>query len=101
MEPTLCRENKFAQCFRWKVEELKGLKVACIAASTLQRFNRSHPFLHPLGERALRAIGIVLNTKILVDLEQTLLVRDGSEKLLPARIISEKTCRTGFESSIG
>ena len=101
MESTLCRVNKFAQCFRWRVEELKGLKVACIAALTLQRFNRSHPFLHLLGERTLRAIGIVLHTKIFINLEQTLLMRDGSQKLLPARIISKKTGRTGFESSIG
>ena len=45
-----------------------------------QRFNRSSlsaPLPHLLRERALRAIGIVLHTKIFIDLEQTLLVRDG------------------------
>jgi hypothetical protein len=80
---------------------VNGLQVACFAASILKRFNRSYPFLHLLGKRTLRAIGIVLHTKILINLEQTLLMRDGSQKLLPARIISKKTGRTGFESSIG
>src|SRR5262249_33524445 len=51
-------------------------------------------------ERAPRAIGIVLHTEVFVDLEETLLVCDGFQKLFPARIISEETRRRRFESSI-
>jgi hypothetical protein len=37
----------------------------------------------------LGAIGIVLETKIFVDLEQTLLVRDAFEQLLSPRVLAE------------
>src|SRR6266567_591332 len=63
----------------------------------VQPFNESRPLRHLFRERALRAIGIVLHAKILVDLEQPLLVCDGFQKLLPARIVSEKACRSCFE----
>jgi hypothetical protein len=53
-----------------------------------------------LGERALRAIRIVLHAKIFVNLEQALLVCHGSQKLLPARIISEEAGRGGFQPTI-
>src|SRR5262249_280738 len=53
-----------------------------------------------LRERALRAIGIVLHTKIFIDLEQALLVRDGFQKFVAARIVPEETRRRRFESSI-
>src|SRR5947207_11463083 len=65
-----------------------------------RRVNQSLPFPHLLREWALRAIRIILQAKIFVDLEQTLLVRDGFQKFLPARIISEKTCGSCFEPSI-
>jgi len=61
----------------------------------------SLPFPHLLRERALRAIRIILEAKIFVNLKKTLLMRDGFQKFLPARIISEKTCRSCFEPSIG
>src|SRR5437870_3672729 len=60
----------------------------------------SLPLSQLFWERALRTIGIVLHAKIFVDLEQSLLVRDGFQKFFPARIISEKTCRSRFEASI-
>ena len=60
----------------------------------------SLPLSHLFRERALRAIGIVLHTKIFVDLEQALLVRHRFQEFLPARIISEETCRSCFEPSV-
>ena len=48
----------------------------------------------------MRAIGIVLHAKIFVDLEQSLLVRDGFQELFSARVVSEKARRSGFEPSI-
>ena len=73
--------------------------------STLQPFNysthhESHPFVHLLWERALRAIGIVLHTEIFVDLQQSLLMCHGAQKLFPARVISKETCRSGLEAAI-
>lgn len=66
------------------------------------RFNisNSFPFPHLLRERAMRAIGIILHTKVLVNLEQTLLVRDSFQEMFPARIVAEETRRSGFESTI-
>jgi len=61
----------------------------------------SHPLRHLFRERALGAIGIILHTKIFVDLQQTLLMRDGPQKLFPARIISKKTRGSGFQSPVG
>ena len=58
------------------------------------------PFPHLLRERALRAIGIILHAKVFVDLEQPLLVRDRAQKFFSAGIISKKTRRSGFESSV-
>jgi hypothetical protein len=51
-----------------------------------KRFNifNSFPLPHLLGERALSAIGTVPHTKVLVDLKQTLLVRDSFQELFPA-----------------
>ena len=71
--------------------------VWCFNASTLLRLG---PFPHLLREWALRTIGIVLHTKIFVDLKQTLLMRDGFQKFLSARIISKKTCGSCFEPPI-
>ena len=64
---------------------------------TLLRF----PFLHLFGERTLRAIGVVLQAKVFVNLQQTLLVCDAFEKKRPARVVSEKTGGAGFEAAIG
>jgi hypothetical protein len=72
-------------------------------AETLQHLNEvnaSLPFRHLLRERALCAIGIVLHTKVFVDLEQPLLVRDRAQKFLPAGVISKKTRGSGFESPV-
>ena len=72
-------------------------------AETLQHLNEVnalHPFRHLLRERALCAIGIVLQAEIFVDLEQPLLVRDRAQKFFPAGIISKKTRRGGFESPV-
>jgi hypothetical protein len=81
--------------------KLSGLLKPSFLVKTLQHFNQSLPLLHLLRERALRAIGIVLHAKIFVDLEQTLLVCDRFQKFSPSQIISEKTCRSCFEASIG
>ncbi len=72
---------------------------------TLQPFNysthhESHPFVHLFRERTLRAIGIVLHTEIFVDLQQSLLMCHGAQKLFPARVISKETCRSGLEAAI-
>ena len=72
---------------------------------TLQPFNSSThhtsaPFVHLFRERTPCAVGIVLHTEIFVDLQQTLLMRDGAQKLFPARIISKETCRSGLEAAI-
>ena len=55
----------------------------------LQRFNESSPLGHLLRERALRAIGIVLQAKVFINLKQPLLMRDGFQQLISARIISK------------
>jgi hypothetical protein len=58
------------------------------------------PLPHLLWERALRAIGIVLQTKVFVNLEQPLLVRHRFQKLPAARIVPEKACGSGLKPSI-
>jgi hypothetical protein len=58
------------------------------------------PFLHLLGKRALGAIGVVLQTKIFVNLKQSLLLRDGFREARPARVPAEKPRRPCFQSSI-
>jgi hypothetical protein len=72
-------------------------------AETLQylsEINALRPFRHLLRERALCAIGIVLHTKVFVDLEQPLLVRDRAQKFFSAGVISKKTRGSGFESPV-
>ena len=72
-------------------------------AETLQHLNEVNalrPVRHLLRKRTLRAIGTVLQAKVLVDLEQPLLVRDRAQKFFPAGIISKKTRRSGFESPV-
>ena len=46
------------------------------------------------------AIGIVLQTKIFIDLKQTLLLRDGFREVRPARIAPEEASGASFETSI-
>jgi len=62
--------------------------------------SKSLPSLHLFGERALCTIGIVLHTKIFVNLKQTLLVRDSLQELFPARIVSEKARRSCFQPAV-
>jgi hypothetical protein len=85
---TIIRDVRFAQPDRAE------------ALQHLNEVNALRPFPHLLRERALCAIGIVLHTKVFVDLEQPLLVRDRAEKLFSARIISKKTRRGGFQSPV-
>src|SRR5439155_6045597 len=59
-----------------------------------------HPLRHLFGKWALCAIGVVLHAKIFVNLKQTLLVRDGFQKLLPPRIISEKARSGRFQAAV-
>src|SRR5207302_2032157 len=60
----------------------------------------SSPFRHLFWKRAMRAIGIVLQTKIFVDLQERLLMRDCSGEFAPAWIVTEKSRSRGFESAI-
>ena len=67
-----------------------------------QRFNFCNSFPPPylLWKWTLGAIGVVLHTKVLVNLKQTLLVRDGFKELFPARVVSEQARRPRFEAAI-
>ena len=47
------------------------------------------------------AIGIVLQTKVFVNLKQTLLLRDGFRELRPARIAPEEPGRSRLEPAVG
>jgi hypothetical protein len=80
----------------------KIVKVLHVMFFLNERFNfcNSFPFFHLLRKRTLRAIGIIPHTKVLVNLEQALLVRDSFQELFPARIVSEKTRRPCFQSAV-
>src|SRR5437762_1336502 len=60
----------------------------------------SRPLPHLLGERTLRAIGVVLHTKVLVNLEQALLMRDRFCKRTPARTAAKQSRSGGFETPV-
>src|SRR5437588_2876387 len=60
----------------------------------------SFPFLHLFGKRALGAIGIILQTKIFVNLKQSLLLRDGFREARPACVAAEEPCGACLQSSI-
>jgi hypothetical protein len=51
-------------------------------------------------ERTLRAIGIILHAKILIDLQQALLVRNATQKLFLPRVVSKETYRRDVEAAI-
>ena len=63
-------------------------------------FCNSFPFGYLLRKWTLGAIGIVPHAKVLVNLEQALLVRDGFQELFPARVASEKACCPRFEAAV-
>lgn len=48
----------------------------CLVDPVAQQRRSSNPFRHSLGKRTLIASGMILQTEILVNLQQTLLVRD-------------------------
>ena len=56
--------------------------------------------MHLFRERALRAIGIVLQAKVLIDLQQALLLCDGFHEKRSAGVVAEKPRRRGLEPSI-
>src|SRR5471032_2488594 len=60
----------------------------------------SFPFPHLFGEGALRAIGVVLQTKVFVDLQQALLLRDGFSEVRASRITIKEPGGPGFESTV-
>src|ERR1043166_6002436 len=66
------------------------------------RFNisNSFPLLHLLREWALCTIGVVSHAKVFINLEQTLLVRDGFQELFATWITSKKTRCSRFESAV-
>ena len=68
---------------------------------TIYRFNESRPLRHLLGEGALRAIGIILQTEVFVNLQKSLLMRDRFQKLRRSRVGAEETRGGGFERPIG
>ena len=59
-----------------------------------------HPLLYLLGEGTLRAVGVVLQTKVFVDLEQTLVLPEEAQELQAAWIVSKKSQGTGLDSAI-
>ena len=59
------------------------------------------PLLHLLGERTMHAIRIVLQAKVFVDLQQTLLVRDRFQEMRAARVVPEKTRGASHQPPIG
>jgi hypothetical protein len=93
------------QCLGGPVDSLcfkPFIKGAGLTFLLRNSFNLSNslPFLHLLWKRALRAIGVVLHAKVLVNLKQALLVHDSLQELFSTRIVSEKTGRSCFKSSI-
>src|SRR5260221_1062357 len=58
------------------------------------------PFLHLLGEGTLRAVGLVLQAKVFVDLEQPLLSGHRAQKAQSARVVAEETRSARFDTSI-
>jgi len=62
--------------------------------------SNSFPPLHLFRKRTLRAIGVVPHTKVLVNLKQALLVRDGFQELFPARVVSEQARCPRFEAAV-
>jgi hypothetical protein len=83
-------------------EPAKSLKFFIAYFFLNQRFNVCNlfPSLHLLREGALRAIGVVLHTKVLVNLKQSLLVRGGFQELFPARVVSEQARCSRFEAAV-
>ena len=69
---------------------------------SFKRINNANslPLFHLLWEWALRAIGIVLHAKVLVDLKQALLTSKIFQELFPAWVASEKSRRRCFKSAI-
>ena len=49
----------------------------------------------------MRAVGIVSQAKVFVDLEQPLLLRHSPQEPRPARIIAEEPRGTGLEPPVG
>src|SRR5205807_5065824 len=68
-----------------------------IRASSLFSF----PLRHLFGKRTLRAIGIVLQAKVFVNLQKRLLMRDCFGEIAAARTVAEQTRGSGFEPAIG
>ena len=61
----------------------------------------SRPFQHLFGEGTLRAVGVVLQAKVFVDLEQTLLLRHSPQEPRPARVVAKEPRRAGLEPPVG
>jgi hypothetical protein len=89
------------QTKNWRFEDgdIVNVHNLFLSDNSFNIFN-SFPFLHLLRERALRAVGIIPHAKVLVDLKQTLLVRDGFQELFPEWIVSKETRRSRFESAV-
>ena len=49
----------------------------------------------------MRAVGIILQTEIFVDLKQSLLMHDGSHEARMPRVASKEPGGSGLESAIG
>ena len=79
-----------------------SLKLFTMCVLLYRRYNISKllPFRHLFGEQALRAIGIILHTEVLINLEQTLLVCDSFKEFFPARVVSEQARCPRFEAAV-
>src|ERR1700730_10250345 len=61
----------------------------------------SFPVFHLFGKGTMRAIGIVLQTEVFVDLQERLLVRDCFCEIPPSRTFAKQTRDRGFEPAVG
>src|SRR5690242_12568435 len=58
------------------------------------------PSFHLLWKWAERAVGVVLQTEVFVNLQQCLLVRDRLDEIVPARIVAKQARRGDFQAAI-
>src|SRR5207302_10134575 len=77
-----------------------NIQFSILHNSNAPPLQSSCPSLHLLRERALRAIGVVLQTKVFVNLEQPLLARHGFQKLPTTWIVPEKAGGPGLKPPI-
>jgi hypothetical protein len=95
-----CRAGLHNHFVEVVVAAMESLSLRVFLLCDSFNISNSFPSFHLLWERTLRAVGIISHAKVFVNLEQTLLVRDGFQELFPAWIVSEQTRRPCFESAV-